>query len=147
MKYYLKVNRDIITTYRNLQKWMDVISEIDDSEIIILCDNVNLIQNIVTANRLYPNTSFISSDRANNDLCEIVSHISDSRWKNACYAHLTTFLHAKEHAFGKPFWNIDADDTFFCVSSHRLQEILLLAESINVIFILSIQRNIRTTIC
>ena len=128
MYYYLKVNQDIIYTYKNLQNWMNVISEINDAQMVIIADNPDVVRNIVNVNRLYKNTTFISSERENPDLKEIVEHVTDERWKNAGYAHLTTFLHAGEHASGQPFWNIDADDTYFCVSPERLRQIIEEAE-------------------
>ncbi len=130
MNYYLKVNRNIDFTYKNLQNWMNVISEIEDSQMIIIADNADVVRNIVNFNHLYKNTTFISSEREDPDLKEIVPRITDNHWRNAGYAHLTTFLHAGKNSPGQPFWNIDADDTFFCVSTERLQNILKEAATI-----------------
>ena len=128
MIYYLKVNQDVVCTYKNLQNWMNVISGIEDAQMVIIADNPDVVRKIVNVNHLYKNTTFISSERTNPELVEIAEHATDERWRNAGYAHLTTFLHAREHAPGQPFWNIDADDTYFCVSAERLRQILLEAE-------------------
>ena len=37
--FYLKVNRDENYTYRNLQHWIDIVSEIPEGVAYIICDN------------------------------------------------------------------------------------------------------------
>lgn len=51
-----------------------------------------------------------------------------SSWRNAGFAHLTTFSHAKVNGF-ETAWNIDADDTQICLSPERTVEFLQAVES------------------
>jgi hypothetical protein len=64
-------------------------------------------------------------------MTEKVEHISveiaDNRWKKAADAHLTTFYHAQENNITS-FWNIDADDTSFCLPPAKVASALLQVE-------------------
>lgn len=123
MVYYLKLNRLIDYSIRNLQVWVDVISKMPNSEVIILCDNENLIKRIkleVDFKELEP--VYLKSIKLKEHYA-LIESISVPRWYNAAYAHLTTFIHAKENQI-KKFWNIDADDTVICLDAKRTCELL-----------------------
>ena len=64
--------------------------------------------------------------KKSEDLKVIVDAISNRNWENASYAHLTAILHGYNNY--DYFWNIDADDTRFCVSINKMYEILDVAE-------------------
>lgn len=49
-------------------------------------------------------------------------------WKNAGYAHLITFYHAKQYHYPY-FWNIDADDTCIYLLPERVGELLCTIEN------------------
>ena len=70
---------------------------------------------------------FLASERDDSRVKRIVKGFSNERWENVGYAHITTFYHAKMNGFGS-FWNIDADDTFICLSPERTMELLLMVE-------------------
>ena len=123
MIFYLKVNRLIDYTIRNLQAWVRIIGLMDDSYAYILCDNEKLadrIQNEIDFKGVQ--WSFLESCR-DEKYSELVDAISVTEWHNAAYAHLTPFIHAKEKGY-KECWNIDADDTLLCVSPERAKQIL-----------------------
>lgn len=93
MVFYLKVNRDIEYTYRNVKHWVEAISYCKNSKIIFICDNENITNKL---KREYSNVEFILSDRTDNKLMFIVDNVCIDYWKKAGFAHLTTFNHAKK---------------------------------------------------
>lgn len=124
--FYLKVNRNDNYTFTNLQHWIDII-EAMNGKFYIICDNEKLKENIL--NRVCfasPKINFIKSCK-NKKLQNIVKNIATGFWKNATYAHLTTFQHAKKHGIIN-FWNIDADDTAFCIDPVKCVEALSYVE-------------------
>lgn len=130
MVYYLKVNRDVEYTLSNLRAWIEAIVNIRNSKIYVLSDNDSLDEKIKS--QILPdfhgyNISFLRSDRETENLCSIARSVTIPHWFNCACSHLTTFFHSKLHGYDS-FWNIDADDTFFCVSKERLAEILSKAE-------------------
>ena len=128
MIFYLKVNREERYTYRNLQHWIDAISFIPDSEIIIISDKKD-VNNIIMLNVDFRGMEvrFIESIK-NDDVRYVVENSSVESWWKAGYAHLSTFAHASENSI-KEFWNIDADDTFVCLSPERTAELLIKAKT------------------
>jgi hypothetical protein len=95
-----------------------------NSEYYIVCDHEQLKQNIIEKCKCEEKV-FIKS------MTKQVEHISvevaDNGWKKAADAHLTTFCHAQENNI-KSFWNIDADDTSFCLPPEKVATALFLAE-------------------
>lgn len=128
--FYLKVNRIEGYTIRNLWQWMATIEEYGDSAIwFVICDNNELKKKIITQLSVkYPDIEehFLTCI-INDETTFIISRVTDERWKMAGYAHLTTFIHARDNHYYS-FWNIDADDTKFCLSAKRTREMLLKAE-------------------
>ena len=118
--FYLKINRREDYALKNLSRWIDA-SYLSEADCIIICDNDEIEQNIRKDLLIYSDIKFIKSEKSRETQC-IVQDIADKNWVNAAYAHLTSFHHAN----GKyeTFWNIDADDTRFCVSIDRMVEIL-----------------------
>ena len=123
MVFYLKVNRDIEYTYRNVKHWVEAISYCKNSKIIFICDNENITNKL---KREYSNVEFILSDRTDNKLMFIVDNVCIDYWKKAGFAHLTTFNHAKKNGYNY-FWNIDADDTCLCIPTSKVSELLIKA--------------------
>ena len=124
MVFYLKLNRNENYTYRNLQRWIDIISTRKDSLVFLLCDKDEIIDranNKVEFRGL--NYKWIRSEREDEDLRYVTELVIQQDWRKASYAHLTTFWHAKQNRYPK-YWNIDADDTFFCLSPERTMELL-----------------------
>ncbi len=130
MVYYLKINRSELYTFYNLKHWIDICLEDSNALIYVICDSDDLEVRVKEEIKLdWNKILFIKSDRKSQELCDIVNDIADSRWDKAAYAHLTTFLHAKAHGYDW-FWNIDADDTLFCVNAKRGLDVLRKAEDI-----------------
>lgn len=129
MVFYLKINRNERYTFRNLQNWVNIVESIPDSQYYILCDNDEL-QQAVLEQVVFENSKvdFIKSCKTSPKLDYIVSNVTNERWRNAGYAHLTTFWHAREKQYPS-FWNIDADDTCICLRTERACEMLRMAES------------------
>lgn len=128
MVYYLKINEDSIATIQNLREWLIVLSKREGAMPVIVCDNPTLLTKIVDYGLALPGMRFISSERTNPDLIEIADVVTNSRWKNAGFAHLTVFLDAKKQGY-ESFWNIDADDTHICLSYEKTAEALEKAET------------------
>lgn len=132
MVYYLKVNRLIDYTITNLQHWIKTLALMDDATYYILCDNDKLIDEInnkIDFKGTVPR--YLKSIKRAEDE-ELMDRIAVPKWHNAGYAHLTTFIHAKENNIER-FWNIDADDTVFCLSYKRLASLLNKVEQYAVI--------------
>ncbi len=126
--YYLKVNQNQPFTYRNLQNWINVIAGLEQAKIIVINDKPEIAENIMNNCRLVPGIEFISSERDEKELQDLCAEITDERWRNAGYAHLTTFWHASHQEDCEAFWNIDADDTYLCLSEDRTREALVAVE-------------------
>lgn len=125
--FYLKINRDETFAYRNLERWIDI-SCLFGADCYILCDQEKIKDTILRKNLLLGQTIFIHSDR-NTENKRIAQNITtDEKWLNAALAHMTTFWNANANGYDY-FWNIDADDTFMCLSSERIKELLMLCES------------------
>lgn len=130
MVFYLKINRDIGYSIRNLKRWLSVANE-RKAKCFLICDNERLKENIVRAIDMngYPdlNIKWIESIKSKQSLA-LIKNMTNERWKNAGLAHLTTFLHAQKHGYTS-FWNIDADDTMMCLNQVRVVECLEKAET------------------
>lgn len=123
MVFYLKINREKEYTLTNLRHWIDAASVNKGNIIYILCDNETLKDKIMAAFELNGDKiRFLKSIYDDKDIEEIINNTSLGTWKKIAYAHLTTFLHARENNF-REFWNIDADDTFLCMDALRLSEV------------------------
>lgn len=128
MVFYFKVNRKDLYTFRNLQHWIHIMEYMSDSRGFILCDNRDLKQAILERVEFSGDkVAFLESCRDTPDMEYLVSNITEECWRNAGYAHITTFWHAKENGYPH-FWNIDADDTCICLSPLRACELLSEAE-------------------
>jgi hypothetical protein len=130
MIFYLKVNRTETYIYRNLQNWLDIVQAYEGAKAFIQCDNDKLKEMILdntNCETMKDKVSFIKTQWNNDDIEQITSSVIEPRWYKAAYAHLTTFLHAKQNGYER-FWNIDADDTVFCISPERTVECLKSAE-------------------
>lgn len=122
---YLKINRTEEFAIRNLSRWIYVSMKLK-RDCYILCDKNEIVENISKRLCKDQNVSFIKSIK-NSELEEIIKYVTNHKWANAGYAHLTTFIHANIYKYDS-FWNIDADDTQFCVSENRLVELLTTIE-------------------
>lgn len=128
--FYLKVNRIEGYTLRNLGHWLRTIKKFEGKvKYYVICDNEALLEKIMhDFAEIYPEIkNCILKSRFDEELKHIVTHVTDARWEKAGYSHLTTFLHADEMGYSR-FWNIDADDTRFCLSEERCKELLQVAE-------------------
>ena len=54
---------------------------------------------------------------------------TSKRWRNAAYAHMTTFYHARRIGANR-FWNIDADDTMLLMPGVKVSEAMRQVEKI-----------------
>ena len=127
MVFYLKINREEKYTKRNLQQWIDVIKLFEEPTIIIQCDKEALKAEMLERVEFYDlNIEWINTEFDNAELTQIVRTMAPE-WEKASYAHLTTFLDIKRrNTYNDPgFFNIDADDTFFCMKPTRVHELLL----------------------
>lgn len=96
--------------------WLDVIKAID-ADYYFVCDN-KWLEHKVLKLCFFPNCDikFISS--FGKSIIHNAKNLYTGNWKNATYAHLTPFYHAKQNGFSN-FWSIDADDTFFLMNADR----------------------------
>ena len=128
--FYLKVNRNEGYTIRNLRHWLEIIREFgDEADHYIFCDSPMLKDKIVqTFSIVYPGIEdIIIGCIFSKEASFIIKNVTNERWKMAGYSHISTFIHARDHGYSR-FWNIDADDTRFCLSPVRCRELLLEAE-------------------
>lgn len=123
MIFYLKVNREKSYVIPNIRHWLDSIL-VNENRVYLVCDNDHLIDEIKrTLVPIYGDLDFIRSINDSEDIEQILDSISLGVWKKIGRAHLTTFYHARENKY-EAFWNIDADDTFFCLSPERIRELI-----------------------
>lgn len=118
---YLKTNRTEDFAYQNMERWLEIAS-LMDADCYILCDKEDIINQLEGKFLLLEGVQFIRSIKS-EELKAIVDNIAVESWHNAAYAHLTTFVHAGQTGYDA-FWNIDADDTQFCLSAERTLEAL-----------------------
>lgn len=123
MFFYLKVNRNEGYSIRNLRHWLEIVKQ-DDNEFVIICDNKDLEKRIVDNIPFLSSENFIVSNRDDFTLKEITVNNTSDFWNNASYSHLTTFWDARQRGLAE-FYNIDADDTCFCVEADRAYQILM----------------------
>lgn len=129
MVFYLKINRDIGYTFRNLKRWLRIAVE-RNAKCFLICDNKKLKHSIEKTIDMSGysgfNIEWIESIKSKQAI-KLIDNMANERWKNAGLAHLTTFLHAQKHGYIS-FWNIDADDTMMCVNQVRAAECMEKAE-------------------
>lgn len=125
--FYLKINRNREYAITNLSRWVDV-SYLMEADCIIVCDDKSLEKRIKKELYIYREIEFIKSMKFDREIEDLVVCTTSANWRNAGCAHMTTLKHA-ENKYDY-FWNIDADDTRFCVSVNRKVEILKTIERI-----------------
>ncbi|MBD5529290.1 MAG: hypothetical protein HDR02_12935 [Lachnospiraceae bacterium] len=119
---YLKINRNIEYTIRNLRNWIRIAMERND-KCFLVCDAPELKSRVIREMDFGGcDIEWLESIRS-EQAQGMISHMANERWANAGYAHLTTFLHAAEHGYDS-FWNIDADDTVMCLDYAKAAKVL-----------------------
>lgn len=107
--FYLKFNRSAWTNCHCLQQWIYIINEMK-GDFYIICDNKRAEAFLLERVCFFNNNIKIIGSIKNKLLKNLAKITCDKYWKNAFYAHLTPFVHAKENKI-ENFWNIDADDS------------------------------------
>lgn len=122
--FYLKINRPTPVTWHYLKMWLDITQEFPETKTYIICDNP-AIQDYIKKAVQYEgyDVEFITSARNSEELRYIVDNAIISRWHLAAYAHLTTFIHARDNGY-KNFWNIDADDIGLYAKPRKIAKVL-----------------------
>lgn len=128
MVFYLKVNRTERYSFINIQHWIDSIFLLPEPIVYFVCDNSELQRDILRHIDMHgKDVYFLNSNKETEKINHIISNITDNAWRNAGYAHITTFWHAKENQYPF-FWNIDADDTYMCLDPVRIAEAFEMVE-------------------
>ena len=122
--FYLKVDQPFVVTWNYLNFWLEIVQQFPDAKTYIVCDNPHL-QNCITNNikEWGYEVEVIPSARDSAELQYIVENVMRPSWKPVAYAHLTTFLHARDNGY-KNFWNIDADDLEMCAKPRKIAKLL-----------------------
>lgn len=110
---YLKVNRISDYLFPCVECWVEIFKLSPNAKIFFICDKSKVqwvIENNIDLRGL--DYEFIPSAYDSEELQFIVNQTLVPSWKNAGFAHLTPFLHARDHGY-EDFWNIDADDIRF----------------------------------
>lgn len=120
--FYLKINRRDDYVFLCFQHWIDTIAE-KGADYFIICDN-KILEKEICKKIIFHDTNikFLKSCK-NRKQKHIVDKIATKYWIKATYAHLTTFYHAKNNGIAS-FWNIDADDTLFCMPPEKISNYL-----------------------
>lgn len=129
--FYLKVNRNEGYTIRNLRHWLDIVEKSSGiNDCYIICDSQLLKDKIIQElSDVHPEIEeMIMECIINEESSWIIKNVTNERWEMAGYAHISTFIHARDNGY-EGFWNIDADDTRFCLSPDRCMELLTEAKS------------------
>lgn len=121
--FYLKLNRGDGFSWQYADIWMEAISALKDPYVYFVVDQEYLKDHLQRWFDFHgvPH-EIIGSARNSLELQSIVHNFAPN-WRNAGYAHGTTFLHARDHGFDN-FWNIDIDDITLYVKPARFVEIL-----------------------
>ena len=121
--FYLKTDKGSRLAMNNLNRWINAVS-LMGGDCYILCDRDDVIQKVKDTLIFLDAVTFLKSERESEEIAFIAkSAIPQNGMINACFAHLTTFLHARDRDYDF-FWNIDADDTQLCMSVDRIAELL-----------------------
>ena len=113
---------------RNLQNWFDIASIDKDAVVFVMCDNEELIRSTQEdIDFRSVKTEYIRTDTNEQGIRSIAGCVASEKWQNAAMAHLTTFFHSRKNGITR-YWNIDADDTLFCIPPKRAYECLKSAE-------------------
>ena len=127
---YLKVNRISDYLIPCVKSWVEIFKLDPTAKIFFLCDNDEVqmrIKNEFDLSSL--DHEWIKSRRDSVELQFIVKHALHHSWRRIGLAHLTSFMHSREHGFSS-FWNIDADDIRFFVDPSKGLQIFDEAEKI-----------------
>ncbi len=115
---YLKVNRTDEWAIDNLHVWMKISLALG-YDTFIICDNDQLKKRISEMEFSY-RVTFLESIKT-PEVKSLVEKITIPKWNNAAYAHLTTFWQSRDKYDW--FWNVDADDTLFCLPIDRTVQV------------------------
>ena len=129
MVFYLKINRENNYSVTNFMHWLKVTMLYEDAITYVICDNPKLQQRIESQYDIENSrVIFIESERNNPRMNKVLEDICCcAKWIRVGQAHLTAHWHAKLNGYSN-FWNIDADDTFVCLSPLRIVELLNIVE-------------------
>lgn len=101
--------------------WLDIIQELG-ADYYFVCDNKWLEHKVMKLCIFRDlDIKFIPSFHKNK--IHKADYLYTGFWRNATYAHLTPFYHAKQNNIAK-FWSIDADDTFLLMKAERTAKAL-----------------------
>lgn len=121
--FYLKIDKGSRLAIENLSRWVRTVS-LMGGDYYILCDRDDVIQKVKDTLILPDTVTFLKSERELEEVVSIArSIIPEGGMLYAGFAHLTTFLHARDQSYDF-FWNIDADDTQFCLPEGRIIKLL-----------------------
>lgn len=123
--FCLKVNRDSDYTIKSLRHWINICTSCAKPYVII-CDNQTLLNKI---NREIKFTKYFLGIQPSykQELGDMLKNIVQPYWLNCAIAHLSTFYYATKNGYNN-FWNIDADDTMFCIEANIAANILIEAK-------------------
>lgn len=129
MVFYLKINRDNNYSITNFMHWLKATMLYEGAITYVICDNPKLQQRIESQYYIdKKRVVFIESERNESSMNEVLDDICCcTKWIRVGQAHLTAHWHAKMNCYSY-FWNIDADDTFMCLSSLRIVSLLKMVE-------------------
>lgn len=120
--FYLKINKNTDFALKYLERWIQV-AYLFDRDCYIICDNMDVAASILDKDILYGNTTIIESISEDQAKTVAQRFSGNDHWLGAALAHMSTFYHSQKHGYDY-FWNIDADDTFVCLSVDRIKEML-----------------------
>lgn len=94
--FYLKVDKGSGLAMDNLSRWVKTVS-LMGGDCYVLCDRDDVTENIKDRLAFSGNVVFLKSQRESMEIVPIVENaIPKNGMINAGYAHLTTFLHARD---------------------------------------------------
>ena len=129
MVFYLKINRDNNYSITNFIHWLKATMLYEGAIAYVICDNPKLQERIESQYDIdNSRVVIIESERNNPRMNKVLDEICCcTKWIRVGQAHLTAHWHAKMNGYAN-FWNIDADDTFMCLSPLRIVELLNIVE-------------------
>ena len=128
MFFYLKINRREPYVFRNLQHWVRIVECYPNADYCIVCDHDWLKDEVLKRVSFKNHQPVFITSISNEELKYISEAVCNDYWQKAAWAHMTTFCHAKVNGI-KRFWNIDADDTLFCLAPDRVAALLHMVEN------------------
>lgn len=129
--FYFKINRDTDYSLMCIQHWINSINNFGENyDFYFVCDN-KILERKIARFICFRDSNIKFLPSMGSKIKNVAENLYTSYWRNATYAHLTPFYHAKANGI-KRYWAIDGDDTFFCTDPKNVSLIIENIENLSI---------------